>query len=213
MRTATISLFLGLMVLLQGLQKAQADENFALIVIAADQSESMFESDHIEIVREALITAFANYVVDCNKLQVDYIAWGGSVEKPLSTRLTDQEAVADYAIALWPESHKMLQTTDHSLGIYASVRQFNASKASKKVLVFITDGVSNETRNFNLEQIIPADVIVYSISLGPADVSTFVVDNIQPTTGGVHFHANNTDQFIESIEGAFAAAKSDLCLS
>jgi von Willebrand factor type A domain len=213
MRKAILSLCTVLLVLLQGLQKAQADENFALVVIAADQSESMFDTNHVDIMREAVITALSNYVVDCNNLQVDYIAWGASVEEPVSMRLTDQEAIDDYMLALWPESHKILNTTDHSLGISASVSQFTASKADKKVLIFVTDGVSNETRNFNLEQIIPADVIVYTISLGPADVSTFVVDNIQPATGGVHFHANNTDQFIGSLERAFAAAKTDLCLS
>lgn len=190
-----------------------AKEEPALIVIAADQSESMFDSKHVEIQREALITAFANYVVDCNNLEVRYIAWGGSVAPPVTAKLINQEAVIDYANSLWPVTHAMLKTTDHSLGVAAAVDQLEASKAKHKVLVFTTDGVSNEPRNWGLGSQIPRDVTVFTISLGTTEVSNFVVKNIQPSTGGEHFHADNADELASQLEEAFKAAKAELCLS
>ncbi|MBY0537799.1 VWA domain-containing protein [Patescibacteria group bacterium] len=193
--------------------KTHADENSALIVIAADQSDSMFTSDHVVIQREALITAFANYVVDCNNLEINYIAWGDRAKESLNARLINQDAVADYALALWPVSHSRMLSANHSEGIRAAVKQLTASNAEQKVLIFTTDGVSNEPTNWDLGKTIPADVLVYTISLGPMEVSNFVEKNIQPATGGVHFHANNADELTAKLEEAFAAAKTQLCVS
>ncbi|MBY0310371.1 VWA domain-containing protein [Patescibacteria group bacterium] len=191
----------------------RAEDSTALIVIAADQSESMFQSEHSDIQREALITAFANYIVDCNNLQVDYIAWGATTAEPVSARLFNQAAVVDYAQALWPVSHRILETTNHSLGLQAAINQLTASSAQKKVLIFTTDGVSNEPTNWGLGRTIPSDIKVFTISLGSKEISDFVVKNIQPAAGGVHFHANNADELTAKLEEAFAAAKTDLCLS
>ncbi len=192
---------------------AHAEEEPALIVIAADQSESMFDSNHVDIQREALITAFANYVVDCNNLEVRYIAWGGTVAPPVTAKLTNQEAVIAYANALWPVTHAMLKTTDHSLGVTAAVDQLVASKAKHKVLVFTTDGVSNEPRNWGLGSQIPSDVTVFTISLGTTEVSNFVMKNIQPSARGEHFHADNAEELTTQLEEALKAAKTELCLS
>ncbi|MES2749484.1 MAG: VWA domain-containing protein [Patescibacteria group bacterium] len=192
---------------------SKAQDATALIVIAADQSESMFQSKHSDIQRDGFITAFANYVADCNNLQVDYIAWGDSTSVPVSARLINEKAVVDYAMALWPVSHYILSTTNHSLGLRAALKQLAASDAQQKVLVFTTDGVSNESRNWDLGRTIPADVMVYTISLGTEEISNFVQKHIQPATGGVHFHANNADELTAKLEEVFAAAKTDLCLS
>jgi len=191
---------------------SRAEDN-ALVVIAADQSNSMFDSGHVNIQREALITAFANYLVDCNNLEVRYIAWGGEAIAPVSAKLTDQAAVIDYANRLWPVSHAILQSTNHHRGVEAALKQLNASDAKQKVLIFTTDGLSNEPDNWNLGRKIPADVLVFTISLGSREISDFVSKNIQPATGGKHYHANNADELTARFEEAFTAAKTELCLS
>jgi hypothetical protein len=194
-------------------KRIHAENAFSLIEIVADHSGSMFDSGHIEIQSEAIITALSNYVVDCNTLHVDYIAWGNVALPAVSAQLTDQDTVDDYAIKLYNASTSKLSYTDHHVGLSAAIRKTRESKAQKKVVLFITDGVSEIQHNFDLGRIIPPDVTVFTISLGTQDVSNFVERNIQPKTGGQHFHADNADELVEVLEQAFEAAKIELCLS
>ncbi len=193
--------------------KLPAEANFSQASLVIDQSESMFDSKHIEIVRDALITALTNFVIDCNNVQFDYVAWGGTVLSTISVKLTSQVALDDYTVKLYETSHARLGSTIHSLGVSAAVKQLNISRAHNKVMIFITDGVSVNKRDLLLGQTIPSDIKVFTISLGRVEVSQFVQKNIMPASGGVHYHANNADELQLKIEEVFKTAKTDMCVS
>lgn len=191
-------------------QTAQAS---GIVVVAADQSGSMFYSQNIEVQTEALITAFSNYLLDCNKLQIDYVAWGDYALSPIQADLTNKASLKKFSVAMYEQSKNNLGSTEHWIGIYEADTLFAQSKADIKVLIFVTDGQSSSNENKNLGASIPKGVSVYAISLGDDTVASYVKENIIPPSNGHFYRASNAKELSIVIEEALGMAKTELCIS
>jgi hypothetical protein len=178
----------------------------AHIIIAADQSGSMFKSGHITVQTNAIINALARYTEDCSLVRLSYLAWGSRTLETVTGSLDTFENRYELVANISQVSATSLGLTAHELG-YQEAKNL-VRPEERTVMIIITDGTN---RHPDLTVYDDPQFTVHKIALNNKDAEFYLENRFLPGVGENHF-ATDTDEVEHLIRAVLDTVQTELCL-
>ena len=193
------AVFMLILVSLPRLAVAGQEVNY--IVIAADQSGSMYSHGGLALQNEAMTSAIDEYVERCGDVFVVYMPWGSepfdAVRYVLSTREDREQFKYDLQHVFgW----KNLAGTNHGYAIANALSEIEKIGAAEAVLLFTTDESGKP-----VEAHVPDGIILFKVSIGSESTAGYLRKEFLPGRG-FHQHANTADDLKHIINDVFLTA-------
>ena len=168
-------------VLLAPLSATAAERDVQLLVIVADQSNSMGVNHWLAPQRDALVEYFSNFEPKCNTLVVVYLGWGGDVNVVRKAIIHTRQDAFAFASQLVTPAVEMNGSTNQKLAI-ENAAQIIITYSAPRAMIFTTDEFAFSNSAMGLSQFVPPLTSVYGIALGNNSVEAYVRKEIVPST-------------------------------
>jgi hypothetical protein len=178
---------------------AEASSDSVNIVIAMDQSGSMFDNNpsHNEITRDGLLVFLSEYELKtCVEVSMTYFGWGVLQTKPVVTAFKAAGAGGHFAVDITTVNFVNLSSTITSAGITSAIALVGERQATENIIILITDGIPDNSGATHIysPQLVPSEIRFAAITLGNSSVKKFIRDNVlRPDDQS--FHVGNAREF------------------
>lgn len=162
---------------------AEATSDSVNIVIAMDQSGSMFENNpsHNEITRDGLLVFLSSYELKtCVAVSMTYFGWGVQQTKPVVAAFKAAGAGGHFAVDITKVNFVNLSSTVTSGGISRAIGLIGERQATESIIILVTDGLPDNSGATHIysPELVPSEIRFAVITLGTSSVMKFVRDNV-----------------------------------
>lgn len=162
---------------------AEAAKDSVNIVIAMDQSGSMFENNpsHNEITRDGLLVFLSDYELrTCVEVSMTYFGWGVQQTKPVVAAFKAAGAGGRFAVDITKVNFINLSSTITSAGITNALALVGEGQATENIIILITDGLPDNSGVTHIysPQLVPNEIRFAVITLGNDSVQQFMRDTV-----------------------------------
>lgn len=158
------------------------------VIFAVDQSDSMFDYGNprwIAATRTAFNTYFNEYQPRCQKLTVDYLAWGEKVEIPIQQELHTQDDGRLFSKIVTHQTRLRIGNTDPYSGIMAATLLVE-NGYDRTVIIYITDANGfSEKKLTNFKETLRTDVEFIGIALTNSNTYEYLKEFVIPDDGTI----------------------------
>jgi hypothetical protein len=188
-------------------------EHRVLVIFAIDHSPSMFEFGNPRwniATRVAFETYFKNYQLRCQDVDVKYVAWGDSVDKPFNRELRSQADADSFSHEVLKHSFMMQSYTNPYAGIGAATLLVQDGY-DRVIIVVISDADGLvEKRIDNFKNYLPTDVEFIGIALDGDSTVEFFKKYLIPVNGKV-LPSRTQDELVDTFSDVMDEIGYDYC--